>query len=258
MKKVEHTAGEPWDDRAKAYRRSGDMVAAIARRHSGVDVDDLTKERWRELMGLMREVDTWADDTDASRQEVLEGLVDFGMFQERYPHLAPGQLTIEAHLSMLRRTDHILRVGELASRELSVRRFMAFRITEAAETVNMFEDTATPHVVEQPHFKEDFMPTLRALGEAATLWDSLIDARQDLRDGKQVIQPNAEFYTRISGAMLRRVKLGGAAMLHFEPNMHIGIKVGERVVNRVKNGVTGYSTLNRFLPGRWYDKENET
>lgn len=258
MKRREQGAGEPLDDRADAYRRSGDMVAAIARRHSGIDVDELTKERWRQLMGLMREVDTWADDTDATRLEVLEGLVDFGMFQERYPHLAPGELTIEAHLAMLRRADHILRVGELASREVSVRRFMALRITEAAETVNMFEDTATPHVAEQSGFKEEFIPTLRALGEAATLWDSLIDARQDLRDGKQVIRPNAEFYARISGAMLRRVKLGGAAMLHFEPNMHIGIKVGERVINRVRNGVTEYSTLNRLLPWRWYDKGNET
>lgn len=258
MKKAELGTGGPIDDRAHAYRRSGDMVAAIARRHNGIDVDDLTTERWRELMGLMREVDTWADDTDASREEVLEGLANFELFQERYPHLAPGELDIQAHLSMLRRADHILRVGDLASRELSVRRFMAFRITEATETVNMFEDTATPHVAEQAGFREEFMPTLRALGEAATLWDSLIDGKQDVRDGKQQLRPDREYYVRITGAMLRRVKLGGAALLHFEPNMHIGIKVGERVVNRVRNGVTDYSTLSRLHPKKWYDRKDET
>jgi hypothetical protein len=203
-------------------------------------------------------VDTWADDTDATHEEVLLGLMDFGLFQERYPALAPGELTFESHLAMLTRAQRILKVGERASQELSVRRFITFRVTEARETVNMFGDTATAHVTEQPGFHEDFLPVLRALGEAATLWDSLIDGRQDVREGKQLLVPDAEYYTKITGAMLRRVKLGGAALLHVEPNVHIGIKMGERIANRLRNGVTEYSTLSRFVPKKWYDKGNET
>ena len=246
MKKVELQPGEPIDDRAEAYRKSGDLVAAIARRHSEIDVDEMTLERWRQLMGLMREVDTWADDTDATREEVLDGLMDFGMFQDRYPALAPGELPIDAHLSMLRRADRILKVGELASRELSVRRFIAFRAIEARETVNMFGDTATLHVTEQPKFEGDFLPVLRALGEAATLWDSLIDGRQDVRDGKQTLQPDAEYYSEITKALLRRVKLGGKALLHAELYVHLGAKAAARVKNRLKNGIPEYSTLHRL------------
>jgi hypothetical protein len=246
MKWDTEKAGQPLDDRAGAYRRSGNMIAAIARRHNHLDIDEQTEERWRQLMGLMREVDTWADDTDATRDDVLSGLINSEMFRDRYPDLAPGELSVEAHLALLRRTNHILRVGELASREVSPRRFMVFRIIEARETVNMFGDTATAHVAEQPGFREEFLPTPRALGEAATLWDSLIDGRQDVRAGKQVLRPNPEYYARLTGAMLRRVKLGGAALLHFEPNKHIAAKVGERVTNRVKNGIPSYSTLGRL------------
>ena len=248
MKQPELRADKPIDDRAEAYRKSGDLVAAIARSHNHLDVDELTVERWRQLMGLMREVDTWADDTDATREDVLMGLIDFSIFKDRYPALAPGQLKIETHLSLLKRADRILKVGEFASRELSVRRFVALRVIEARETVNMLGDVATPHVAEQPGFDEEFMPVVRALGEAATLWDSLIDGRQDVRAGKQVLEPGAEYHSALTGAMLRRVKLGGAALLHFAPYVHLGAKAGERVVNRVKNGVPEYSTLHRMLP----------
>jgi hypothetical protein len=248
VKKPELRPGEPIDDRADAYRKSGDLVAAIARSHHHIDVDEVTVERWRQLMGLMREVDTWADDTDTTKEEVLTGLADFGMFEGRYPALAPGELTIGAHGSMLRRADHILRVGELASRELSVRRFIAFRAIEARETVNMLGDTATPYVAEQPAFNEGFLPVVRALGEAATLWDSLIDGRQDVREGKQQLQPNAEYYKEITKAMLRRVKLGGKALLHAEPYVHLGSKAAQRVTNRLVHGIPEYSTLYRLLP----------
>ena len=260
MKQTELGADKPIDDRAEAYRKSGDLVAAIARSHNHLDVDELTVERWRQLMGLMREVDTWADDTDATREDVLMGLVDFSMFKDRYPALAPGQLELEAHLSLLKRADRILKVGEFASRELSVRRFVALRAIEARETVNMLGDIATPHVVEQPGFDDEFLPVMRALGEAATLWDSLIDGRQDVRAGKQVLEPNVEYYAVITGAMLGRAKLGGAALLHFAPYKHLGAKVWERVTNRVKNGIPEYSTLYRMIPrapkGRNIDKKH--
>lgn len=250
MKKGERAEGAPLDDRAEAYRKSGDMVAAIARRHNHLDIDDMTLERWRDLMGLMREVDTWADDTDITRDEVLEGLMSFEQFKDRYSSLAPGQLSVEAHLALLRRANHILKVGEYASRELSPRRFLALRAIEARETVNMLGDTATPHVAEQPGFKEEFLPTMRALGEAATLWDSIIDGRQDVKAGKQALKPRPEYYARLTGGMLRRVKLGGAALLHAEPHKHLMVKVKERVTNRLKNGVPEYSTLARLKPKR--------
>lgn len=236
----------PLDDRADAYAKSGDMLAAIARRHYHITVDDLTQARWRQVMGLMREVDTWADDTDATPDDVIDGLGSFDLFRERYPDLTPEALGDEAHEAVLRRTVRVLKLGERVAQATTPQRYVALRTVEGTEAVNLLEDTATIHVAEQPGFEEDLMPTLRALGEAATLWDSIIDGGKDYRTGKQALKPNAEYYARLSGAMLQRARLGGAALLHIEPNVHLGIKVGKRVVNRLKNGVPEYSSLRTF------------
>jgi hypothetical protein len=233
----------PLDDRAELYGKWGDMVGAIARRHHNIDVDELTQTRWHELMGLMREVDTWADDTGTDEMQVLGGIADFSMFQDRYPHLAPDALSEPAIEAIAYRTVRILKLGRQAAEVTSVPRYVALRVIEAREAVNLFADTATPHVTEQPDFNDAFMPTLRALGEAATLWDSIIDGRRDVRTGKQKLAPTKEYYTQLSGAMMRRIKLGGAAMLHVEPNVHLAIQAGWRVANRVRKGVPEYSSL---------------
>ena len=236
----------PLDDRAEAYSKSGDMVVAIAQSHTHVDVDDLTRARWRQLMGLMREVDTWADDTDATPVDVMEGLAAFDMFRDRYPDLAPETLDEPMQEALAHRTIRILKLGERVAQTTTPRRYVALRILEAREAVNLFADTATAYVCEQPAFDEKLMPTLRALGEAATLWDSIIDGKKDVRMGKQALRPNAEYYARLTGAMLLRTRLGGAAMLHVGPNVQLGIKVGMRVMNRIRNGIPEYSSLRVF------------
>lgn len=81
----------------------------------------------------------------------------------------------------------------------------------------MFADVATPQVTRQPNFYGRAMPALCAIGEMATLLDSVYDVRQDVRDGKQALRPSVEYYARLSGAAAARMKLGGKAVLHFEP-----------------------------------------
>lgn len=235
-----------WDDRAPAYLKSGDLAAAMATEHYGLDIDPTTHQRWRQLMGLMREVDTWADDTDVSPEEVQAGLKDFSSFRDIYPALAPGEVNPETSDSLLRRTAKILRLGHYASAAVSPDRFVALRIAEARESVNLFEDVATNYVRQQPDFELRFMPGLRALGEAATLWDSLIDGKSDWRRGDQALKPSPEYYRQTTAAMLQRTKLGGAALLHMKPLAHLGVKGVIRAVNRVTHGVPEYSTLRLF------------
>jgi hypothetical protein len=235
-----------WDDRAPAYLKSGDLAVAMATEHYGLDIDPTTHQRWRQLMGLMREVDTWADDTGATPEEVQEGLRGFASFKDLYPALAPGEMSPETSASLLRRTAKILRLGHCASVAASPDRFVALRVAEARESVNLFDDVATDYVRQQPDFARQFMPGLRALGEAATLWDSLIDGKSDWRKGNQVLKPNPEYYRQTTAAMLQRTKLGGAALLHVKPLVHLGAKGVIRAVNRVTHGVPDYSTLRLF------------
>lgn len=246
LESMENAKDYVWDDRAPAYLKSGDLAAAIATQHHGLDVDVVTHERWRQLMGLMREVDTWADETSATTDEIRAGLADFTDFQELYPALAPDALEPREQAALLDRTAKILRLGGYAMRATSVERFVALRVAEARESVNLFEDTATRHVTEQPRFATEFMPTLRSLGEAATLWDSLIDGKRDVRFGKQAVKTGPEYYTKVTVAMLERTRSGGSALLHAGPLIHLGIKGGLRLVNRIKRGIPAYSTLRLF------------
>jgi hypothetical protein len=246
MSKYEKHLNTPFDDRAEAYTKSGDMVVAIARTHAGVDVDEETHARWRQMMGLMREVDTWADDTDATTFDVVEGLATFELFRERYPDLAPEKMDPSMHEALALRTIRILKLGQSVAQAETPKRYVALRIAEAREAVNLFDDTASPYVHEQSAFDQRLMPTLRALGETATLWDSIIDGKKDVRTGKQVVEPSPEYYARLTSAMLVRAARGAPALLHVEPNVQLAIKVGMRVKNRISNGVPEYSSLRTF------------
>lgn len=247
---MENAKGFVWDDRAPAYLKSGDLAVAIAKQHHDLDIDATTHERWRQLMALLREVDTWADDTNVTSEEVHAGLESFDDFKDLYPALAPENLDAEARDRLLRRTDKILKLGHYIAHTDSLTRFITLRIAEARESVNLFEDTATPHVSEQPRFKSEFMPTLRSLGQAATLWDSVIDGWRDSKTGKQILEPNLNYYIRTTGAVLQQGKPAGKALMHTGPFIHIGIKGALRVVNRIQHGIPEYSTVRLFDRGR--------
>jgi hypothetical protein len=234
------------DDRARAYMKLGDMVTAIARYHTHVDVDETTAARWRQVMGLMREVDTMADDTDATSEDVIDRLKDFSTFKERYPDLAPDALDEYTQEAMLSRTRRILKLGAWAAKTTSVERFVALRILEAREAVNLFEDLASESVAEQPEFTERFMPILRAMGEISTLWDSVTDGRADVGLGRQAVVPDGEYYKKHLGAIGERLKITRGSMTHIKPQYYFAAHVGIRAVNRIKgfkDGIPEYSTL---------------
>lgn len=241
-----HCEDLPFDDRAHAYRRSGDIAATIATQHFGIDVDPLTRLRWRDMMSLLREVDTWADDTAVSSSEVIDNLADFSIFERRYPHLSPLALGTEVQGTMLRRTEHILRLGQLAAHATSLGRFVAFRALEGREAVQLFGDCATEHVESQSAFRKEFLPTLAALGAGATLWDSLIDGRSDFSTGKQRVLPDKEYYLALAGTMLHLARGNVRCLLHPGPIYYGGLKIADRIANRVRNGVPIYSNLHRF------------
>lgn len=180
---------------------------------------------------------------------MVQRIASFEDFADRYPSLRPDQLGVEAQAALLARGKHVLHIGEVLAETESVSRFVALRILEARESTLMFADVATPQVAQQPNFYGRAMPALCAIGEMATLLDSVYDARQDVRDGKQVLRPSVEYYARLSGAAAARMKLGGKALLHFEPLKHLTIQWGMRVKNRMQNGIPEYSTLRRFKRG---------
>jgi len=247
---------EPIDDRWKSYMRLGDMMVSIAERHHHIDIDETTHARWRQLMGIMREVDTWVDDTDVTPQEVLRGIESFDRFRARYPDIAPEALDQSVTESRLARVDRIIKLGVQVATTTSIEEFIEARLGEADETIGFFGDAATPYVQSQPDFKEKCMPTLQAMGEFSVLWDSITDGRSDVKLSRQALVPNGEYYKKLGSAALERLRFTRGASRHFEPWRHFAAHAGIRLVNRFKNGIPEYSTL-RVISSKLTKKEIE-
>lgn len=234
-----------FDDRAESFFRVGEVAARIARVHAGVEVDDETHERWRQLMALLREVDTLADDEGVGREDIMSALQEFSLFAPYYPALSP-QNDDDSHGRLLARTEKIFRLGDLIAREQSPTRFTALRIAEGRETANLLDDSASDYVRRQPRFHENFLPAMRSLAISATLLDSVLDARADTAAGKIAIAADAEYFKLLASETIRRSRLGAVALLHGSVLSEFGAMSIDRLKNRMKHGTKKYSSLQLF------------
>ncbi|HEX8182814.1 MAG TPA: hypothetical protein VF575_04410 [Candidatus Saccharimonadales bacterium] len=192
----ESAAAAAWDATYPAYYQLADVLKSVAESHCNVHIDNLTLLRWRELMGIMREIDTHVDDTAATPLSTISEIQRFDIFRDRYPNLTPEALQPNVHNNLLSRTNTILRIGHYLTRANSVYRFIRLRGAEAVQTAELFADSATEEVRSQPQFSDTFMPILRELGIAACMLDSAHDAPDDYRQNKITLQPKVSFRMR--------------------------------------------------------------
>ena len=234
------------DDRADSFLQVGDVAKKVAECHSNVDVDELTHERWRQLMGLLREVDTLVDDTSATKEQVMVMLNDFTPFSERYPALTPESLGENTHEKLLVRTQHLLTLGEFVAHATSVERFVKLRVNEGRQTANLLEDSATPYVLEQPAFYDSFLPAMQALGVTASTIDSITDARADYRNHKIALTPGLEYYRQLTKATIEYSPGSISALMHPAIMKEFAVMSIVRLRNRMRHGVTDSSSLHNF------------
>ncbi len=237
---------QPIDDRAESFLQVGDVAWYIAEKHSHVSVDDVTHERWRQLMALLREFDTLVDDTSITNDKALQRLRDFTEFKERYPALSPDSLGSERSEALLWRTRRLLKLGQFIAQAETPERFVKLRINEGVQTANMLDDSATDYVKRQPNFTQRFLPVMRSLGTVACTIDSITDARQDYRTGKIAIRPDGDYYRPLVGASIAHAKLGAQALLHPSVMRQFAEMSMTRLRNRIAHGRTDSSSLNNF------------
>jgi len=180
---------EPWDTSYSYYQQLAELLSSVAHSHSNVEIDDETLLRWRDLMGIMREIDTRADDSGAEHEEVLSQLENFEIFEDRYPHITPSVVGSETFSRLVSRTRKILKLGEFVSKATIPSRFIKLRASEAVNTAEVFRDSATESVLSQDQFNNNFMPLLRTMAITACFIDSAHDLKKDYEDGKSVLQP---------------------------------------------------------------------
>jgi len=229
------------DDRIEGYRAAADMLVHIAER-CGVEVDETTRTRWHDAMGLLREFDTFVDEECQEQRVAMATLRDFSLFAPRYPSLAPEALGGSVFETALERVETILEVGNQIAEETDPDSFIELRKAEAYYTTTLLEIFATPAVRDQAGFNE-CMWRFTGLGIGGNLIDSLLDARWDYVRGETRLKPTLAFYR----------SLGKDAVGHMRPHLYTildkeGLKLrakgmGHRVMHRLTHGITPHSNL---------------
>lgn len=235
-----------YDDRAESFLHVGDVAYQIATKYCRVEVDEVTHRRWRELLGLLREVDTMHDDLGMTAPEVIEQLGTFDEFAERYPELAPDRIGEETHQRLIGRTQQLLKIGRYISTADSVNRFVALRVNEGRHTANLLSDSATPKTRRQERFTTSFLPTIQSLGICASTIDSMIDGRMDRRDQKIAVDLTKEYYGKLGGATLRHLFPGMMAPLHPRVLYEFGVMSKNRLKNRLTHPQSETTSLRIF------------
>lgn len=201
---------QSFDNRADGFRQIGDVIRSVAVHHSKVDVDEITHERWRQLMGLMRELDTYNDAlthnwTDSTRSSMRLLTDASSPFFDRYPALFPDTIEPKSYEALVKRARSIINLGQFATATHNLNHFVAIRTLEAKQTANLLYDSASPFVKTQPAFFDSFMPLARSYAIGANFYDTFIDARRDYEQKQLKIKPDTTFYRRVGLLALKHM-----------------------------------------------------
>lgn len=238
-----------WDDRAPAFRLMGTTAALIAEKYCSVDVDDVTRARWSDGGALMREVDTYYDDISSNddavdaRRDILSRLQSYDEFATLYPSLAPGVIDDERRGDLLKRAEHIMKLGEYVAGATTPYRYARLRAAEARESANVTIGVSTDHVHEQAAFRDKFVPVFQSFAIGACALDSTLDGWTDYKLGKASIRPTVGYYTELLRIGARPMAYGMRPLLHPSIAAQGLIMAQQRITTRLRNGMTSHSTM---------------
>lgn len=233
------------DDRSDSFRMIGDVISYVAKGR-GVFIDTITRERWRDTLGLLREFDTLVDDTDIDRTTALQELATFDDYSERYPSLALPNLSIDARATMVNRTERILEYGDVLATTHDIDEFIYYRKEEAGETAELLADCISDEVALQEGFYNRFMPALRSLGRAANFVDTFTDHRQDLQESKVQIEGTRQFYAAIGAQAVKNLVIATPYVATPGVVRQFWAMSVMRLENRRMYGKTPYSSMRNF------------
>lgn len=236
-----------FDDRAFGYRLIGENICLLAEGSFGIDLDTTTRERWQQLLGLLREVDTLADERINDPQSVLNTLSDYTVFASGYPALSPAALGDERFGTMVDRTQTILDIGQAISQTDDRNTYIELRKAEAYYSAQLLAESATDTVVQQPEFGS-FMHCITGFGVGANMVDSVLDARYDYRRGAGAVKPSFHLYASLGKETVKH------ALPHLYRAFHPAAVRGRkqaavyRITHRLSHGMSPDSSFKIFRP----------
>lgn len=182
-----------WNRDADQYHQLGDVLRVIAEDYCNVSIDSTTHVRWREMMGLITEVDAYVDDRivsgEKTEQDMTEELRRFDRFRNRYPHLAPEVVGEDTWRRMEQTARDVVGHFQDLIQATDYDDYVECRTAEALATAELFSVCATEGVKSDPAFEEKFMVRLREMAVSACLLDSANDLPRDVREGRASLSP---------------------------------------------------------------------
>lgn len=245
---------EVLDRRSRNLRRDADLIYQAAIDHCGVDMDEVTHERIRDKIGIMRDIDTYHDQPGSSISGSMELLTDpESPYFERYPSLFPDQMEQDSYEEFLRLTRDILLLGKLASAATQLDEFIYYRQFEGQLIGDWFAVSATPYVRQQPAFTENLVPLMQSVAIAGNFFDSFFDAPRDFIKGELHVWPSPTFFQRVGALAIHHAIPALGIVQYPAVRKELALTAKFRLINKAlynHNGNLRLSMLEGLAPQR--------
>lgn len=176
------------------YRKKSEHYGITLRVIFGVKVDEVTKNRWCDLIAFARGIDTYLD--EGPRESLGERTADVGLLLDhpsevasQFPYLSVDQLGLDTYDRLAYLGHSILRVNRYIKNTTDMRRYAPLRRKEGRNYAELITSVATPEVSLQPGY-ERFSRWLLPTGEVTNLLNSWRQIHQDFARGEIALQPN--------------------------------------------------------------------
>jgi hypothetical protein len=187
------------------YERKADRYAHAVRAVFGVEVDQTTRERWRDVIGLARGIDTYLDEGDRDTLhvrtvEVMSALAQPDFLTERFPAISLERLGPNGYRHLCGRIYDIMTLNQVIKTTDSLSLYAQLRRVEGKLYAGLITSVATPVIAVQPGYHR-FCRWLRVAGDVTNLGNSYRDIWSDYDRGEIALQPCHTSRVRLVGHM---------------------------------------------------------
>jgi hypothetical protein len=187
------------------YERKADRYAHAVRAIFGVEVDQTTRERWRDVIGLARGIDIYLDEGDrdalnARTAEVTSALAQPDFLAEQFPSLTSEHIGPTGYQYLCARIHNILVLNQVIKTTDSLSLYAQLRRVEGQLYADLISSVATSVVAVQDGYHK-FCQWLRVAGEVTNLANSYRDIWADYQRGEIALRPDHTSRMRLVGYM---------------------------------------------------------
>lgn len=176
------------------YQHKAARYSSAVRYVFAADVDATTEQRWADLIGLGRAIDTYLDsapveDVQRRSQDIRDLLAEPDLVGQQFAALSPDRLDAATYQRLRCLGETVLTAGIGFKTAETVSEYVYHRRAEGLAYAELITGVATPSVAAQPGY-DRFRRWLRPVGEVTNLTNSVMDIHSDARRGEISLRPD--------------------------------------------------------------------